>query len=95
MLDLGILFKSKYYEELGMEHHLYHDIMTKYVNEKLDAMNGYEKLRYSLFKRAKGLKFGSVYSGVSYTRAAPAKSNIYPKISYIWGDLSDLYFNLP
>jgi hypothetical protein len=67
MLDLNIIFKSKYYDELTLEHGLYYTVLKRYVNEKLDAMNKYEKLRYKLYKRAKGIKFGSEYSGVPYS----------------------------
>lgn len=34
MLDLNILFKSKYYNHMNVEHYMYHDIIAKYVKEK-------------------------------------------------------------
>ena len=94
MLDLNLLFKSKYYDELSLEHHLYTSFMKDYAEEKLNSMNGYEKMRYKLFKKAKGLKFGSEYSGAPYARELYANKDLFPKKSYIWGDLAFLYFKL-
>jgi hypothetical protein len=95
MLDLNILFKSKYYDELSLEHGLYYKALNKYVVQKLDGMNKHEKLRYSLFKKAKGIKFGSGYSGVPYSKEMVVKRDLYPKKSYLWGDVGELYFDLP
>ncbi len=95
LLDLNILFKSKYYDEMSLEHGIYQAILIKYVNQKLDAMNNYEKLRYKLYKRVKGIKFGSEYSGVPYQTDKYVKRDLYPKRSYLWGDIGELYFDLP
>jgi hypothetical protein len=95
MLDLNILFKSKYYDELTLEHGLYYPVLQRYVNEKLDAMNSYERLRYKAFRHVKGIKFGSDYSGVPYSKELIVKKDLYPKKSYIWGDVGELYYNLP
>jgi len=35
LLDLNILFKSKYYDELSLEHGLYYSILKKYVADRL------------------------------------------------------------
>lgn len=64
MLDLNIIFKSKYYNDMTLEHQLYFIALEKYVKEKREAMNPYENWSYKLFKKVKGLKFGSSYSGV-------------------------------
>ena len=45
-------------------------------------------MRYKLYKKAKGIKFGSDYSGVPYTKDLMVKKDLYPKKSPIWGDLS-------
>jgi hypothetical protein len=42
LLDSNILFKSKYYSELNLEHQLYFEVMEKFVKEKKSQMNGYE-----------------------------------------------------
>jgi hypothetical protein len=64
LLDLNIIFKSKYLDEIHVEHFLYLEVIDKYVSEKLKAMNGYEALRYKLYKKVKGIKFGTLYSGI-------------------------------
>ena len=64
LLDLNIIFKSKYYDELSFEHGMYGKIVDNFVREKLNTMNPYEMFRYKLFKRVKELKFGTKYSGV-------------------------------
>ena len=64
LLDLNILFKSKYYDYMTVEHELYYEIIEEFVKEKKSQMNGYETFRYKLYRKVKGLKFGSVYSGV-------------------------------
>ena len=66
LLDTNILFKSKYYDQLNLEHHLYHDVLEKYVKDKKQQMNGYENFRYKVYKKVKGLKFGSGHSGVPF-----------------------------
>jgi hypothetical protein len=55
---------SKYYSELTVEHLLYFEVMERFVRDKKAQMNGYENLRYKAFRKVKGLKFGSIYSGV-------------------------------
>ena len=34
LLDNNILFKSKYYDELHIEHRLYLEVVERFVNEK-------------------------------------------------------------
>jgi len=58
-------------------------------------MNGYEAMRYKLYRRVKGIKFGSEYSGVPYSRELVIKKDLYPKKSYLWGDIGEIYYNLP
>lgn len=95
LLDLNIIFKSKYYEEITVEHELYYEVIEKYVKEKKAAMNPHENIRYSLFKKVKGLKFATDFSGVPLSKSFIARNELYPKKSYHWGELTELYFNLP
>jgi hypothetical protein len=64
MLDLNIVFKSKYYDTFHVEHFLYGDVILDYVSEKKQAMNEYELMKYRLYRMTHGIKFGSKYSGV-------------------------------
>ena len=95
LLDLNIIFKSKYYDEIYLEHELYHEVIEKYVKEKRDAMNPHENIRYSLFKKVKGLKFGSDFSGVPFTKVYVARNDLFPKKSYQWGEIGPLYYDMP
>lgn len=95
LLDQNILFKSKYYDELTLEHPMYYKVMHQYAKDKLDSMNPYEHFRYQLFKKVKGLKMGSVSSGVPYVAAIHVRNDLYPKKSYAWGDVGELYYKLP
>lgn len=94
MLDYNILFKSKYYDEVSVEHFLYYEVMAKYVQDKIDAMNGYEHMRYKIYRKVKGLKFGSEFSGVPRARQAFASRDLYPKRSHRWGDIGELYYKI-
>ena len=95
MLDYNIIFKSKYYSELYVEHKLYFEVLERFVKEKKSQMNGYETLRYKAFRKVKGLKFGSSYSGVPTSKLVYEKNNIHPKKSYIWGEIGEIYYDLP
>lgn len=95
MLDLNIIFKSKYYDEMTVEHNFYLQALKKIVDEKLNAMNPYEHFRYRLYKRVRGLQMRSKYSGVPYVEKIYVNNDMYPKKSYIWGDIGEIYFDLP
>lgn len=95
MLDLNIIFKSKYYSEVNVEHLLYFQVIERFVTDKKAQMNGYESLRYKAFRKVNGLKFGSAYSGVPAAKQIHEKNDIHPKKSYIWGEIGELYFDLP
>jgi hypothetical protein len=94
MLDYNIIFKSKYFDEVNVEHFIYYQVIAKYVRDKVDAMNGYEHMRYKLFRKVKGLKFGSEFSGVPRTRQVFVTRDLYPKRTHRWGEIGDLYFKL-
>lgn len=64
LLDYNIIFKSKYYDQVTVEHVFYLEVIDKFVKERKELMNPYENLRYKMFRKVKGLKFGSNYSGV-------------------------------
>ena len=95
LLDLNIVFKFKYYSEMNVEHFLYFEVMARFVQEKKLQMNGYEKLRYKAYKKVKGMKLGSKFSGVPAASRILDKNEIYPKKSYIWGEIGNIYFSLP
>ena len=69
LLDSNILYKSKYYDQLYVEHQLYNEVLKEWVTERKDAMNGFENASYKLYRKVKGLKFGSLYSGVPNMKA--------------------------
>ncbi len=95
MLDLNIVFKSKYYTEMNVEHMLYFEVMQRYVQEKRAQMNGYEKMRYKAFQKVKGIKLGTRFSGVPPARKIEETNDIYMKKSYIWGEIGEIYYKLP
>lgn len=49
LLDLNILYKSKYYDYIMVEHRMYFEIIKEYIDEKKIAMNQYERIRYKIF----------------------------------------------
>lgn len=92
LLDLNIIFKSKYYDEMTVENNMFLQLLKKYVHEKLSTMNPYEQFRYRLFKRVKGLKMRTKFSGVPYVEKRLVSNDLYPKKSYSWGDIGEIYY---
>ncbi|CDW78409.1 UNKNOWN [Stylonychia lemnae] len=64
LLSNNILYKSKYYNILHIEHQFYVPILREYVKEKKSKMTKYEFLRYRWYRKVNGIKIGSIYSGV-------------------------------
>jgi hypothetical protein len=64
LLDLNIVFKSKYYDLFYVEHYFYGEVLDKFVREKKEGMNRNERLKYRFFRLTKGIKFGNFTSSV-------------------------------
>lgn len=94
LLETNILHKSKYYDVLITEHRYYTQLMEEYIKQKKQAMNKYEMIRYRMFKKVKGVKFGSSFSGVRPRRQRHEQKKLYTKGSYMW-ELGELYYDLP
>ena len=94
MLDLNIIFKSKYYDLVTVEHMLYLEVIEAFVAERKAAMNAHERLRYKLYRKVKGIPMASKYSGVPLQTSWIDKKGVYPKKSYLWGDMGMLYYKL-
>lgn len=54
-------------------------------------MNGFEHSRYKLFRKVKGVKFGTYYSGVPKMTKKFAEQELYPKREMKW-EFADLYY---
>jgi hypothetical protein len=68
LFDCNIIWKSKYYDTFHLEHALYADAAYEWLQERKAQMNSYERILYWLFKKSKGVKLGSRYSGVPRTK---------------------------
>ena len=66
MLDLNILYKSKYYDCMHIEHSLYGELALKqYVADIKSQMSVREKLAYKYWKKTKDLvPLGKQYVGI-------------------------------
>ena len=69
-------------------------VVTDFVRERRESMNQKENYRYWLFRKVKGVKFGTRYSGVSARIRRSSLHVKYVKESYVW-EFGDLYFDLP
>jgi hypothetical protein len=49
LLDHNIIYKSKYYNHMYIEHFLYKAVLRDYVKEKKSALSRYEAMRYRWF----------------------------------------------
>ena len=91
--DLNFIYKSKYYDSLLIEHKpIFVSVAKEFINEKKASMNKYEKIRYRLYRKIKGIKMGSEYSGVYKRRHIHESKGYYNKDSYAW-EVGNLYFN--
>ncbi len=64
LFDCNIIWKSKYYDYFAIEHKMYAPVIHEWCLRKRASMNSYDRLMYMLFKKNKGIKLGSEYSGV-------------------------------
>mmetsp|Transcript_27893 Transcript_27893/g.20899 ORF Transcript_27893/g.20899 Transcript_27893/m.20899 type:complete len:156 (-) Transcript_27893:21-488(-) len=94
MLENNILFKSKYYDLLHLEHQMYEDVVVEFVKRKKQQMNAYERLRYRLYRKVKGVKMGNHYTGVYRKAKKMQRDGFHLKEAREW-DLADLYFDIP
>lgn len=93
MLDLNIVYKSKYHDTFHVEHSLYSELITEFVKEKKKVMNKNERIRYKWYRLTKGIKFGSTYSGVPVRKAILENGKMYYKSTEKW-ELHELYYEV-
>lgn len=56
LLDLNILYKSKYFDIMHLEHFAYNELVLKdYIKNIRSTMSKKDMLRYWLYKRSKGV----------------------------------------
>ena len=59
LLDLNIVYKSKYYDMMHLEHFLYSDLVLKdYIKNIRSTMSRKDLIGYWLFKKTKGVTWG-------------------------------------
>jgi len=93
LFECNILFKSKYFEILRMEHKLYYTFAREYAEEVRAAMNRRETFKYRLYRRVKGYKMGNSFSGVPPLRSVLEKHELFNKKDYMW-EVGQLYYTL-
>lgn len=64
LFDCNIIWKSKYYSYICVEHYFYISCMQDWVEQRCKAMNSYEHALYYLFKKQKGVRLGKQMDGV-------------------------------
>ena len=94
---MNILYKSKYYDLLYVEHGLYaKHILGKYVDDIKKTMSKREKFNYWLYlKSGKGFKLGKKRNGMVYQsdRFKTMGSFIWAKHSYQL-EFAELYYEI-
>lgn len=96
LLDLNIIYKSKYYDLLHMEHPLYGmHVLPQYIESIREGMSRRDRLNYWLYKRAKGVSLGSKYGGLPVIK--PLQVSFGPA-GFVWSkevqvaEFGELYY---
>ena len=97
LLDARIVYKSKYYDILHMEHYLYgHDVLGPYIENIRSSMSTRESFEYKLFKKAKGVSVGGWAANLRLGRPGTIRLGAtgwrWQRHSMTW-EFSDLYFS--
>lgn len=96
LLDLNIVYKSKYYDMLYMDHQFYGmHVLGPYIESIREGMSRRDKINYWFYKRAKGVLLGSRLSAIPYIR------NMQVNVSgvHVWtkkemaAEFSELYYD--
>jgi len=96
LLDLNIIYKSKYFDILYVEHSMYvNHVLKQFVERKKEELSFKERMQYKLFCRAKGVKLGTSYSGMPYLtdEQRPKGEWLWTKTAYSW-EFAELYYRL-
>ena len=96
LLDLNILYKSKYYDLLLMDHAFYGmHVLGPYVKRIKAKMSRRELFNYWVYKKAKGITIGRITSPIPGIRGQAIKTGPH----YHWSkkmnlsEFSDLYYH--
>lgn len=97
LLDLNILYKSKHYDMLVIEHSFYvSEVLVPYVARIYSRLTLKERLHFWLYKRAKGIKLGTTTSGLPFLREVSYNNrgvHLWSKQSNCW-EFGELYYKL-
>jgi len=67
--------------------------MKEWIEDRRASMNYHERILYYLFKKQKGVKLGSKYSGIKCANRETESKRLASKIDPSW-ELRDLYYDL-
>ena len=98
LLDLNIVYKSKYYDVLHLEHGLYAKfVLRNYIENIKSEMTRMEKLGYRLFCRSeRSFLLGNRYGSMPVVTDWGSKKHgkwIHRKDSFQW-EYAELYFDV-
>ena len=94
LFDCNIIWKSKYFDYFTIEHRMYAIVMHDWCYRKRATMNSYDKMMFYLFKKSKGIKLGTRYSGMATVKDWEVSSGKSSKAAADW-ELAELYFDVP
>ena len=67
LFDLNIVYKSKYFDIMHLEHFLYNDLVLKeYIKNIRSTMSKKDKFGYWFYKKSKGVHWGSNFGGLPF-----------------------------
>jgi hypothetical protein len=72
---------------------MYGQTIAEWVQTRKSAMNSHERVLYFLYRKTKGLKMGSNYSGVPRAGNYTDSKRLPSKIDESW-ELRDLYYDV-
>ena len=93
LLDLNILWKSKYFEFFHIEHQLYVQVAEDWLAQRYTGMNQYERLMFWLYrKQNKDMNLSAWRSGAGPPSRRALDPRQAAKADERW-DLANLYFS--
>ena len=97
LLDLNILYKSKYFDVMHLEHSFYaKQVIPEYIAEIRSTMSRKELFFYRLYCNSHGIFLGNGRRGIHYLRNVEAMKRgtwKWRKDSYAW-EFAELYYEI-
>ena len=95
LLDLNIVYKSKYYDVMYLEHALYSNVLETYTQNIRSSMSKMDQAKYWLYCRSHGIFLGSKRRGIPYLSSMQQVRGhfLWSRDSFEW-EFAELYYEI-